>query len=52
MKNLSQLIVGGLTVLGVGAVGYKAYKLKKLNDATKEQNVIEIEVESKEASRK
>lgn len=52
MKSMSQLIVGGLTVLGVGAVGYKAYKLKKLNDAVKEQNIIEIEVESKDETRK
>lgn len=52
MKSMSQLIVGGLTVLGVGAVGYKAYKLKKLNDAVKEQNIIEIEVGSKDETRK
>lgn len=52
MKNLNQLVVGGLTLLGVGAIGYKAYKLKKINDVMKEQNVIEIEVESKEDSRK
>lgn len=53
MKNLAQLVVGGLAVIGIGAAGYRAYKLKKLNEAIKEENIIEIEVtEPKEESRK
>lgn len=52
MKNLAQLVVGGLAVIGIGAAGYRAYKLKKISEEIKEQNVIEIEVESKDDSRK
>lgn len=52
MKNLNQLIVGGLTLLGVGAIAYRAYNLKKLSDVQKNDNVIEIEVETKDESRK
>lgn len=52
MKSLTQFVVGGLAVIGIGIAGYRAYKIKKMNDALKEENVIEIEVESKEDSRK
>lgn len=50
--NLRQLLVSGLTLLGVGAVGYKAYQLKKAQDAVKNTEVIEIEVASSEEPRK
>lgn len=52
MKDLKRLIAGGLTLIGLGAVGYKAYQMKKLNDSIKNENVIEIEVETKEETRK
>lgn len=52
MKSLTQFVVGGLAVIGIGTAGYRAYKIKKMNDALKEENVIEIEVESKDDSRK
>lgn len=53
MKNLAQLVVGGLAVIGIGAAGYRAYKLKKLSEEIKEEKIIEIEVsESEDGSRK
>lgn len=52
MKSLTNVVIGSLALIGIGTAGYRAYKIKKMNDALKEENVIEIEVESKEASRK
>lgn len=50
--NMAKIVIGGLAVLGIGATGYRAYKLKKANDEVKHENVIEIAVESKEETRK
>ena len=50
--NVKQLLATGFTLLGVGAVGYKAYQLKKASDAVKKTEVIEIAVESTEEPRK
>lgn len=50
--NAKQLLATGLTLLGVGAVGYKAYQLKKASDAVKKTEVIEIAVESTDEARK
>lgn len=52
IMNVKQLLATGFTLLGVGAVGYKAYQLKKENDAVKKTEVIEIAVESTEEPRK
>lgn len=50
--NAKQLLATGLTLLGVGAVGYKAYQLKKVSDTVKKTGVIEIAVESTDEARK
>ena len=52
IMNVKQLLTIGLTLLGVGAVGYKTYQLKKESDAVKKTEVIEIAVESTEEPRK
>lgn len=52
MKNMTQLIIGGLAILGIGTVSYRTYKLRKLENQNQAQNVIEIEVESNDDSRK
>lgn len=50
--NVKQLLATGLTLLGVGAVGYKAYQLKKLQDEAKKTEIIEISVDSTDEARK
>lgn len=37
MKNLVQLVIGGLAIVGIGTAGYRAYKVKKLADIQKEE---------------
>ena len=43
MKNIASVIVGGLALLGIGTVGYRTYKLRKME---KEQQIIEVAVET------
>lgn len=45
MKSLTNLIVAGLAVAGASVVGYRAYEIKKLRNAAKEENAAESEVE-------
>lgn len=49
MKNLASMIVGGLAIVGIGTVGYRAYRLKK---AEKEKQVVEVVVEATDDTRK
>ena len=52
MEKLAKLIViGGLTAAGVAVAGYRAYKLKKLQEEL-QQEVIDITVESIDSSNK
>lgn len=42
-KLVRSLIIGGLTTVGLAAIGYRAYEIKKLQNALKEEEIIEIE---------
>lgn len=52
MKNVASMIIGGLALLGIGTVGFRAYQAKKFAQEVPQQNIIEIEVEPKEETRK
>ena len=52
MKDMTKMIVGGLTLVGLAVTGYRAYEIKKLRDAVKEDQVIDIEPSKVEESRK
>lgn len=43
MKNLGQAVIGMLALVGIGAAGYRTYKLRKME---KEQQIIEVAVET------
>lgn len=45
MKNIAKAIVGGLTLVGLAAVSYRAYEVKKLKKEVNEAEIIEIEPE-------
>lgn len=49
MKNLTSLVVSGLALIGIGTVGYRAYKLKQVE---KEKQVVEVVVEATDETRK
>lgn len=49
MKNIASMIIGGLTLVGIGTVGYRAYKLKQVE---KEKQVVEVVVEATDDTRK
>lgn len=52
MEKLAKLIIlGGLTAAGVAVAGYRAYKLKKIQEEL-QQEVIDITVESIDSSNK
>lgn len=42
-KFTRSIIIGGLTIAGAATAAYRAYKLKKLREELKEQEVIDIE---------
>lgn len=49
MKNLKRIIVlGGLTIAGLAATGYRVYEIKKIRKAIQEEQIIEIEPEKVE----
>lgn len=49
MKEMARsIVIGGLTVAGLAVAGYRAYELKKLRKAIKEEQIIEIEPEKVE----
>lgn len=52
MKDLKRLIIGGLSILGLTAVGYRTYELRKLRKEIKEEEIIDIQPEVIEESRK
>ena len=43
MKNLGQAVIGMLALVGIGAAGYRTYKLRKME---KEGQIIEVAVET------
>lgn len=49
MKNLTQMIIGGLAVIGIGAAGYRAHKLKKLSEEIREEKIIEVKANESES---
>ena len=52
MNNVRKLIIGSLSILGLTAVGYRTYELRKLRKEIKEEEVIDIQPEVIEESRK
>lgn len=52
MKNLASMIVGGLALVGIGTVGYRAYKLKQLEKSEQDKQVVEVVVEATDEARK
>jgi uncharacterized membrane protein YebE (DUF533 family) len=52
MKNLASLVVSGLALVGIGTVGYRAYKLKQAEKAEQEKQVVEVVVEATDDTRK
>lgn len=52
MKNIAKAIVGGLTLVGLAAVSYRAYEVKKLKKEVNEGEIIETEPEKEEDPQK
>ena len=48
MDSIKKLIAGSLTLVGLAAIGYKVYEAKKLRDAIKEEQIIDISIENVE----
>lgn len=42
-KFTRSIIIGGLTIAGAATAVYRAYKLKKLREELKEQEIIDID---------
>jgi len=52
MKEMSRLIVGGLTLVGLAVAGYRTYELKKIRKSIQEEQIIDIEPGVIEETRK
>lgn len=53
MKDLKRFIMlGGLTMIGLAMTGYRAYEIRKIRKEIQEEQIIEIEPEVVEESRK
>lgn len=52
MNNVRKLIIGSLAILGLTAAGYRTYELRKLRKEIKEEEIIDIQPEVIEESRK
>lgn len=52
MKDISRLIVGGLTLVGIAVAGYRTYEIKKIRKSIQEEQIIEIEPEKVEEVKK
>lgn len=52
MKNLAKTVIGGLSLVGLAVAGYRTYELKKIRKAIQEEQVIDIEPEKVEETRK
>lgn len=50
MNNVAKMIIGGATVLGLATADYRTYKIKKMNKALEEEQIIEISTDQKEDS--
>lgn len=53
MSDLKRFVVlGGLTMIGLAMTGYRVYEIKKIRKAIQDEQIIEIEPEVVEDTRK
>lgn len=52
MKDVRNIVLGSLALIGIAVASYRAYELKKLGNVVREETIIEIEPEKVEISRK